>query len=403
MQRALHIPDRRRSRKLASSSRKNYSFATGQSLAAGAFGTPALSTSQPYSNQATTRLGVLSPYTSASDGADQERPSCAFINSLTFLSPAQAFASIHRFYGAAGTAYSGLKKGGSSGVYEEHITTITNLHNAQIATGGIRCVCFMVVHGETDDDLDTTYAQYLADLKEWVDNFDTDIRAITGQAERVLLITDQLASFTKNGNATSGIPIAQLSASRERDYINRIFCAGPKYQFSYHDGVHLADGTQYRRCGEQLAKVADYVLRQGKIWYPLSPGAVHVNGNDIEIAFRVPAPPLVFDTTRVALKANYGFEYYDPNGGGPVINGLPSLIDGYRVRVPLSGPPRSGSRIRYAFTGTPGHWAGPGFGLNGANDSGSARGNLRDSDSSPSLYGNEMFNWCVHFDEATGV
>ena len=29
-----------------------------------------------------------------------------------------------------------------------------------------------------------------------------------------------------------------------------------------------------------------------------------------------------------------------------------------------------------------------------------ARGNLHDSDKTPSRYGNDLFNWCVHFDEA---
>ena len=48
------------------------------------------------------------------------------------------------------------------------------------------------------------------------------------------------------------------------------------------------------------------------------------------------------------------------------------------------------NRIRYAHTGGVGQPAGPTTG---------ARGNLRDSDATPSRHGYPLFNWAVHFDE----
>ena len=46
-------------------------------------------------------------------------------------------------------------------------------------------------------------------------------------------------------------------------------------------------------------------------------------------------------------------------------------------------------RLRYAFTGTSGALGGPTTG---------PRGNLRDSDATPSRFGYPLHNWCIHFD-----
>ena len=61
--------------------------------------------------------------------------------------------------------------------------------------------------------------------------------------------------------------------------------------------------------------------------------------------------------------------------------------------ISLSGTPTgSNQRLRYAYTGVPGT-------NTGAQNAGSAAGNLRDTDPFPSLYGNTLYNWSVHFDE----
>ena len=55
-------------------------------------------------------------------------------------------------------------------------------------------------------------------------------------------------------------------------------------------------------------------------------------------------------------------------------------------------PQGENQRLRYAFSGI---LKSP----PGATESGSARGNVRDSDNSLSLYGNKLYNWLVHFDK----
>ena len=67
------------------------------------------------------------------------------------------------------------------------------------------------------------------------------------------------------------------------------------------------------------------------------------------------------------------------------------------VKVTLNTTPTgSNQKLRYAYTGTPG--AQP-----GAQISGSVKGNLRDSDNTPSLYGNTLYNWSVQFDKVITV
>lgn len=61
------------------------------------------------------------------------------------------------------------------------------------------------------------------------------------------------------------------------------------------------------------------------------------------------------------------------------------------VQITLaSAPTGTNRRLRYAFTAAALVNAGPTTG---------PRGNLRDSDTTPSRHGYALFNWCVHFDE----
>ena len=100
---------------------------------------------------------------------------------------------------------------------------------------------------------------------------------------------------------------------------------------------------------------------------------------------------LVFDTTRVSDPGHFGFEYTDDSGNPPAIQSV-RIVDEDTVRISLSSVPLATARksVRYAYTGTAGQGGGPQTG---------ARGNLRDSDPTPSMHGNRLCNWAVHFDE----
>ncbi len=104
----------------------------------------------------------------------------------------------------------------------------------------------------------------------------------------------------------------------------------------------------------------------------------------------VPTPPLVIDTTRVTDPGDYGFEVVDSAGAKvPIASIVTSSAD--MVTITLAAPVPANARLRYAFTGVPhtcpGRFVGP-------------RGNLRDSDDTPSENGYPLFDWGVHFDVA---
>jgi hypothetical protein len=59
------------------------------------------------------------------------------------------------------------------------------------------------------------------------------------------------------------------------------------------------------------------------------------------------------------------------------------------VKLTLASAPGAGAMLRYAYRHVPKTCAGAQLG---------ARGNLRDSDATPSNYGYELFNWAIHFE-----
>ena len=103
----------------------------------------------------------------------------------------------------------------------------------------------------------------------------------------------------------------------------------------------------------------------------------------------VPVPPLVLDTMLVRDPGNYGFAYVDA-GPTPAITSV-AITGPDTLTVTLASTPTAvGRRLQYAWTGVPGAAAGPTTG---------ARGNLRDSDDTPSRTSSALYDWCVHFDE----
>jgi hypothetical protein len=111
----------------------------------------------------------------------------------------------------------------------------------------------------------------------------------------------------------------------------------------------------------------------------------------VTVKMHVPAPPLVLDTTLVTNPGKFGFEWKDDGPATPTIASV-AVAGPDTITVTLSAAPTGANkRLRYAFTGTPGALGGPTSG---------PRGNVRDSDATPSRNGYALYNWCVHFDMA---
>jgi hypothetical protein len=357
-------------------------LSTGQSLSVGTNGAPALSTTQPYNNKKLSGTSLVSLIESG-----VETMSSGLANSVTSNVIGNAYDLIVSIHGVGATTYSGLKKGTTP--YNNGIAQVNNAKAAVTALGRpYQVTAVTTIHGESDHLAGTTQSQYEADLVEWQNDYDTDVKAITGQSDTIYLFTDQMSSWTGYNSAISVIPYAQLAAAE--DHPDKIVLVGPKYFLQYSDAAHLTN-TSYRWLGEYYAKAYTKVVIDGGTWTPLSPRQIVRNGNVIYAQFNVPAGSLVFDTTLVDLKANYGFEYADDSSSASISS--VEMVNADTVKITLStSPTGTNQKLRYAYTGTSGSQP-------GAHIAGSERGNLRDSDATPSLYGNNLYNWAVHFNK----
>lgn len=370
----------------------NYVLIGGQSLSVG-HGAVVLSTEQPYANRmlspgvraGNAGLDAFAPLVESQQGPVGETIASGLANLVAELELAAGrehvmAASSH---GVSGQPYSALKKGSASfATGMAQVAAAAALAETAGESFALRAVT--LIHGESDHIGNNQ--NYDESLIEWQSDYETDAVAITGQAHPVPLFLCQMSSFTKLGSATSRIPIDQLAAADARP--ERIYVVGPKYFLPYVDGVHLS-GDGERWLGEHYAKAYRRVLVDGAPWIPLRPRALSRDGATITIDFAVPAPSLVLDEELVSNPGNYGFEFADTSGATPAIVDV-SLVGETKVQITLDAPPVGGNkRVRYAYTGVAGQAGGPMTG---------ARGNLRDSDSTPSRHDYPLYNWAVHFD-----
>jgi hypothetical protein len=397
-------------------------FVTGQSLAVGHLGTPALSTTQPYSNlmfiggdafestgglvltAASAYLASFVPLTTgyliagnpaAQTNDNEERitasmANCLFQSILANDGTARTFlASVACF---SGNDYAHIKQGTQT--YANALAQFTaGKRNAVAAGYTYRVAAISLLHGEQDQTEGT--ANYAADLAQFQSNYETDIKAITGQTTGVPMFLSQLS---EQGNNTTTRQVFIAEAQRQAMLANpaRLYITGPKYMYPYADGQHLQN-TGYRWEGEYHAKAIRRVVYEHKPWTPLMPLSAALYKNVITLKFAVPVGPLVIDTTLVTEPTNVagsskGFEFYDNSGSTPTITGVAIAgANSDMVQLTLSATPTGTThQIAYAYT------AGSNSAQGGTTGN-SPRGNLRDSDPYPSQYGNTLYNWCVHF------
>jgi len=229
----------------------------------------------------------------------------------------------------------------------------------------------------------STVNDYSDALLEWQRDYEQGVQEITGQTVPVPLFISQYSHW--NDVPTTKIAYMQLDAHVRSQ--GKVVVVGPTYALEYSsDCLHFTNHSE-RHLGEYFGKAYARVVLEGRKWEPLRPIQVTLAGNVVTAKFHVPSPPLVFDTTRVKDPGDYGFEWYDASGTPPAITNV-ELTGPDTVQVTLASVPTGNDkRLRYAYT------------FYGCGGSGTiARGNLRDSDATPSNYGYDLFNWAVHFD-----
>lgn len=250
-----------------------------------------------------------------------------------------------------------------------------------------------------------TLANYGEALEELIADYNTDIKARTGQAQNIPLFVTQMHGWTGVSNSpipatSSPIPVQQYAAHKRNP---NVVVVTPGYMENYNDCLHY-NGVGQRRLGEYMAKAYAKWVFEGKKWEPVGPKSITRNGTVVTVKYHVPSPPLVIDTNIISNPGSNGFRYLT-GGTAQVASGTAQTIQSVAVTAPdtititLAAVPVGGNeRLEYAnflnFQGTgrpgcPGRTTG-------------VRGNVRDSDNTPSAAGGNpdypLYNWGAAFE-----
>jgi hypothetical protein len=352
---------------------------TGQSLAVGQYGLPAKATSQPYGNlklstgsaiwpldpadPSFTMVPLIEPigrlatdYPSAyPTNIAGETPHAVTANQITALymqASGSDYVGVHGEFGENGQCLNYLVKnatpmGVNGRAYAASLMetqAITRLAQAAGKKYGVAAI--ILTHGECD----AGNSSYESGLHQLWSDYNTDIAAITGQTQPLLLIVSQQNSV--NDSAASTLAQWKLGV----DYPSDVVCSGPKYQYPYHeaDHVHLeTDG--YERLGEKYGQVYFERVILGHAWQPLQPTSVERAGALITVHFHAPVLPLVWDDTFQPphqdipeWKEGKGFEVRSA-AGRETIASVSIACDS--VQITIANPDATNLHVGYALTG----------------------------------------------------
>jgi hypothetical protein len=282
------------------------------------------------------------------------------------------YVTAHSVVGWSGHCLSDIDKAGGQRGYPASIheaMVFADLAAAAGKTFGYGGI--ILTHGECDAG-NPGYGEGLYQL--WQD-YNTDLKAVTGQREDVVLLVSQQSAVGANNAGNSAVQVWRAGV----DHPGQIVCVGPKYQYQYAGDLIHFEAPGYERLGEKYAEVFHAVVNEKLAWKPLQPNAITRAGATLTIDFHVPNPPLVWDShisaphqqVNTAWANGRGFEVSDDNGAPLTI--ADAVIEGASVVLTLADTPPAGViRVAYAITQD-------GEGLQGGTDQG-MRGQLRDSD-----------------------
>lgn len=314
--------------------------------------------------------------------------------------------------GNGGTGLTDLSKGTSW--YNGVINNVQTAKN-NCDTAGLTCIvpCFTWTQGEEDmrsGGVSSDYGigrfdpfTYSDRLKQLVIDFNTDIKAITGQTEDIFCVSYQVATHHPYGRYPR-IAIEQADLANEYSLMH---IAKTMYNVDYSgDKVHAVART-YRYMGNMYGLAAFQTILNPVKHKHVKPISHVVNGAEITVTFDVPVKPLVFDTIQVTALAdgNYGFDMLNVSetrdGNGTITESISTattrinsvVLSGEdKVVLTLTRTPVAGERLTYAYNTET---------TNTGRIDGS-RGNLRDSqnisNNNTGATFNNLSNWCVIFE-----
>ncbi len=354
---------------------------TGQSLSIGSQGLPVVSTTPSFSNLKLddsgpdprfvtptnlTLVPLVEPIRPASlPGATAgtypanvrgETPHTAMASQITVLARAAGLpdlTTLHSVVGSGGKALSFIQKGGTGNSYDRSLYEanafkgFATTANKRFGVGAV-----ILTHGETDAVLPTYEAGLIALAKD----YDTDLRAVTGQTGKIPLFVSQQHALPRRGDPDLRSTSTLAAWTAARDPSGLLVCLGPKYQYAYAtDHLHL-EAPSYRRLGIKNAEAFFRHVVEKKPFFPLQPKQVTRTGRVVRVTFDVPYPPLAWDKVLPTphpqaghpWALGKGFEVEDDTGKSEIerVDIVGNAVDITLVTAPTGANPV----VRYAMT-----------------------------------------------------
>ncbi|WP_442580705.1 hypothetical protein ACSBOB_01510 [Mesorhizobium sp. ASY16-5R] len=235
-------------------------------------------------------------------------------------------------------------------------------------------IAALIAVGEANVGEGTSYADYYSQLRQLLDDIDTDISTgVYGQARKPIKMLHQTSGGTGswvNDTTNLAVQMAQLDMAEN---FSDVVCVGPLYRYSAKSDGHK-DGNGYLWKGSMEAKVFDKTNFGGEGWQPLKITKARRRTNEIILSYNVPAPPIKFDDVLAGFTpttySKRGFKVTDLGAGGAEIGivGTPEIVGKASIRLTLASVPTGTPRIWYAGSTTTG------------------RGNVFDSDPTVSIF-----------------
>jgi hypothetical protein len=278
-----------------------------------------------------------------------ETPHSGMANELSAMWRARGgdYITAHSVVGVGGALLIYIQKG--TGSYKAGLSeakAFTQLAKAAGKTYGVAGI--VLTHGESDSGT----VDYGAGIYKLWQDYNADLKAVTGQTRDVVLFASQQSSTPAKGDS-SAVQLWRAGV----DHPGQLVCIGPKYQYAHLDGLHMT-GPGYVGLGEKHAEVFDLVVNQSVPWKPLGPNKVSRAGAVITIDLDVPNPPLAWDThisashqgDHTAWSKGRGFEVADGAGADVAIASVE--IRGASVVLTLAQAPSAGTMLKLSYVTT---------------------------------------------------
>ncbi|WP_438852493.1 hypothetical protein [Brevundimonas nasdae] len=271
------------------------------------------------------------------------------------------------YYGSATDANGGLKRG--SATYAEALRIVRQCKSISAAAGRTFIVAGVVaIHGEQDHTDGRAKGLYRRAVSQWSSTLGDDIRAITGQSDRVRWYLTQV----NRGNGARVEPVIAQAQLESQDRDPNVRMVGPIY-FGDQSGDNSHPSPRaYRRMGQMIGSaLADDLF--GPYFQALFiRDAWWVSSTVLRARFTMPVAIEVTDDLVVVstLGAGKGLTFADGSGSPPNISGL-SIVSGApdTIEITLSAPP-AGKRpqifVATAASGGPGRVTGCRSGIRSA-------------------------------------